>query len=426
MPLATGMVATPAPAPARRSKPKLGDVVRDVLPELWGANWLGRHQKEVLDRLASCGTERAGLLETVCADCGALSWRALGCQDRHCPSCGAQRTEKWVQARLSELLDVPYFSLTFGIHSELYPLFRINQRELYGLLFAVVRDTLHAFAADPAHLGGTPAFLAILHTANRQLGYHPHLHVEMAGAAYDEARDKLLLPADPGQLFPVDALTDAFRDRLLRGIRQLDAKGLLTWRHPNLEHLADQASRSRFLAALAERPWKSVWCQPATRGPEHQLRYLARHVHRTAITNARLAAYVDGKVTYAWDDRQTRQRRHRTLPVLEFLRRFAHHILPKRFQRVRSYGLLSPAKRQTVLPRAQRAARQHDRRKRWNQAVMGALGPETMPQACCEACGSLALRPYALIRGSTYTRLQPQTLPTPPPDEPTPRRREVS
>jgi Putative transposase len=37
-------------------------------------------------------------------------------------------------------------------------------------------------------------------------------------------------------------------------------------------------------------------------GPEHALRYLGCYTHRVAISNHRLVALVDGKVTFRWRD----------------------------------------------------------------------------------------------------------------------------
>jgi hypothetical protein len=37
-------------------------------------------------------------------------------------------------------------------------------------------------------------------------------------------------------------------------------------------------------------------------GSEHVLRYLGRYTHRVAISNHRLVAFADGKVTFRWRD----------------------------------------------------------------------------------------------------------------------------
>ena len=73
------------------------------------------------------------------------------------------------------------------------------------------------------------------------------------------------------------------------------------------------------------------------------LHYLARYTHRVAISNHRLVAVTDDTVSFRWKDyRHGSQMRTLTLDVDEFLRRFLLHVLPKRFVRIRYFGLLAP------------------------------------------------------------------------------------
>ena len=73
------------------------------------------------------------------------------------------------------------------------------------------------------------------------------------------------------------------------------------------------------------------------------LHYLARYTHRVAISNHRLVAVTDETVTFRWKDyRHGSQVRTLTLDVDDFLRRFLLHVLPKRFVRIRYFGLLAP------------------------------------------------------------------------------------
>ena len=74
------------------------------------------------------------------------------------------------------------------------------------------------------------------------------------------------------------------------------------------------------------------------------LAYLSRYTHRIAISNRRLVAWDDAGVTFKWKDYRL-QGPHRyktmTLAVGEFIRRFLMHVLPKRFHRIRHYGLFA-------------------------------------------------------------------------------------
>jgi hypothetical protein len=86
-----------------------------------------------------------------------------------------------------------------------------------------------------------------------------------------------------------------------------------------------------------------VYAKPPFGSPAHVLHYLARYTHRVAISNHRLVAITDDTVSFRWKDyRHGSQMRTLTLDVDEFLRRFLLHILPKRFVRIRYFGLLAP------------------------------------------------------------------------------------
>ena len=73
---------------------------------------------------------------------------------------------------------------------------------------------------------------------------------------------------------------------------------------------------------------------------EHVVKYLGQYTHRVAITNQRILNIASGKVTFiAKDYRDGGIKKPITLDGVEFLRRFTMHILPKRFVKIRRYGI---------------------------------------------------------------------------------------
>jgi hypothetical protein len=70
-----------------------------------------------------------------------------------------------------------------------------------------------------------------------------------------------------------------------------------------------------------------------------------------AITNQRILNIADGKVTFmAKDYRDRAIKKPVTLDGVEFLRRFTQHILPRRFVKIRRFGIYShTAKRNLAL-----------------------------------------------------------------------------
>jgi hypothetical protein len=110
----------------------------------------------------------------------------------------------------------------------------------------------------------------------------------------------------------------------------------------------DQALRAAAPDLHAQVPdsvWRDGWwvhTQPAGSG-QAVVRYLARYVQRTAISDERLVAANDQAVTFAYTDTASQQRRQCTLSADEFLRRYLQHVLPSGQHRVRYFGWLHPA-----------------------------------------------------------------------------------
>jgi len=154
----------------------------------------------------------------------------------------------------------------------------------------------------------------------------------------------------PTFFLPVRVLSRVFRRLFLTGLQQAYTAGTLTLEgrcHPITEH----ARWQQFLNPLWATDWV-VYAKPPSGGPGPVLKYLARYTHRVAITNRRLLALEEGRVTFRWKDyAHGNRQRLMTLDAVEFIRRFLLHILPAGFQRLRHYGLLANRGRQAKLER---------------------------------------------------------------------------
>jgi predicted RNA-binding Zn-ribbon protein involved in translation (DUF1610 family) len=72
------------------------------------------------------------------------------------------------------------------------------------------------------------------------------------------------------------------------------------------------------------------------------LRYLGRYTHRVAISNHRLLAIGQERVTFRWKDYAHAGKQGKmTLGADEFLWRFFLHVLPRGFVRIRHFGFLA-------------------------------------------------------------------------------------
>ncbi len=72
------------------------------------------------------------------------------------------------------------------------------------------------------------------------------------------------------------------------------------------------------------------------------IEYLGRYTHKVAISNHRIQTVTDNEVSFSYKDyKDSGATKLMTLSNEEFIRRFAQHILPHRFVRIRHYGILS-------------------------------------------------------------------------------------
>lgn len=319
----------------RRHRLELADLVRDYGDRLRASRGLTGVQLAALRAIERCRTPALGGTREVCVDCGEerLVWHS--CRNRHCPKCQTLARERWLEARVAELLPVDYVHVVFTLPHALNPLALRRPRMIYSLLFRAAADTLLEFARDPRHLGAEPGILAVLHTWGQNLSLHIHLHCIVTAGGLDPTRRRWICRAG-GYLFPVRALSRVFRGKYLDGLRCA------------LKDDSELASR------LPRRElWRQDWVVYAKKpfaGPRKVLEYLARYTHRVALTNNRLLGLHDGIVRMRWRDyAHGGKKKVLRLAASDLLGRFLLHVLPRGFCRVRHYGLLCNRHKATKL-----------------------------------------------------------------------------
>ena len=329
----------------------LADLVRAHAEVYRRTHRLARVQATALRAIAACRTALLGGRRETCDHCGATRIRYNSCRNRHCPTCQAQASARWIEARRAELLPIPYFHVVFTLPHALNALAQGNPRVIYTLLFRAAADTLLTFGRDPRHLGGTIGVTAILHTWSQTLTQHLHVHCLVTGGAL--ARDRTRwIRGRATFLFPVQALSVVFRAKYLAGLQRAFTEGQLTFA-AGTAPLADAAPFAALVAQLRATPWV-VYAKRPFGGPAQVLQYLGRYTHRIAISNARLVRLVDGVVQFRWKDYADRgHTKIMALAVDEFLRRFLLHVLPRGFVRIRHFGLLANRQRRTLIASAQ-------------------------------------------------------------------------
>ena len=288
----------------------------------YGASMLPSHRRAMVD-IEGCRTRPLGGHVYYCDECEQYVYSYHSCQNRHCPQCGHEAGQGWLEQQQQFRLPVPYFMVTFTLPEELRKVARSHQKRIYNLFFRTSAAALQELARDRRFVGGQIGMMGVLQTWARDLSYHPHIHylVPGGGVAADGQQWRSC-----GQKFLVHVkpLSNLFRGKFRAALKKTD--------------LYDQ---------VPERVWTKRWvvhCQAVGSG-ETALKYLAPYIFRVALSNRRIIKVENDQVTFGYQDGQTKKRRYCTLPVEEFIRRFLQHVLPKGFVKVRYYGLFSPGYR---------------------------------------------------------------------------------
>jgi hypothetical protein len=323
-------------------RPELADVFRTHQSDFL-ARWnpvLSRQQQKALKDIRDCRTAALGGRVQQCDRCGHRVILYNSCRNRHCPKCQASARARWLQQREADLLPVPYFHVVFTLPDQIGRLALQNQKQIYTILFRAAAQTLLETAADPRLLGASIGFLAVLHTWGQNLHLHPHLHCIVPGGGISPDGSRWIACRKSSFFLPVRLLSRRFRKTFLRHLRQAFGKAALRF-SGDLQSLAEPAAFQVLCENAARIEWV-VHSKPPFGGPQRVLKYLARYTHRVAISNHRLRALENGRVSFEWKDYAHHSRtKTMTLDAVEFMRRFLLHVLPAGLVRIRQFGFLA-------------------------------------------------------------------------------------
>lgn len=273
------------------------------------------NQWQAMHAISRCRTPQSGQLYVQCTHCAHAHWSPLSCGHRHCPCCQNHEVNQWLDRQQQKLLPVDYFMVTFTLPAELRSLAWRHQKCVYSIFFNCVTSTLKSFGLNPNKLDGDVGLTAVLHTHNRRLDYHPHIHVVMPGGSINPTR-KQWRKLKGKYLFNAFALSRVFRARFLTALKD--------------NHLISPHKLPKQWVANVRNVGKGL---PA-------LKYLSRYLYRGVISEKNIVKNENGYITFKYIDSTTKQVSYRTLKGEDFLYLILKHVLPTGFRRVRDYGFL--------------------------------------------------------------------------------------
>jgi hypothetical protein len=168
---------------------------------------------------------------------------------------------------------------------------------------------------------------------------HPHVHCVVTGGGISPDGESWVA-CRKGFFIPVRVMSSLFRGKFLDLLNNYFKRGDLAF-SGGINHLKAPGAFASFRNQLYHKKW-IVYCKPPFDGAKGVLQYLGRYTHRIAISNNRIIAIREGKVSFLWRDYANCNRQKiMTLKADEFIRRFLIHVLPTRFVRIRHFGLLA-------------------------------------------------------------------------------------
>jgi len=298
-------------------------------------------QKKVMNAIGRCRTSVLGGHVTRCSCCNDEQIFYNSCRNRHCPKCQTLKQLRWLENRKAELLPVDYFHVVFTIPHELNGIASYNPTLIYNLLFKAAWMTVDTLGRDKKRMDGQMGMLAMLHTWGQTLTQHIHLHCMIPGGALcDIDLQKVWKNCQKGFVFPVKVAASLFGKIFINLLKKEYQNQEITFQG-SISELSKPDKFGALCALLRKKSW-NVYAKPPFNGAEGGLTYLSRYISKAAISNERIISCKDGKVTFKWRDYSDNNKsKIMTLDAFEFIRRYLQHVLPNKFMRVRSYGILA-------------------------------------------------------------------------------------
>ena len=296
----------------------------------FGPEYLARYHENILtshrsaiDAIVKCRTHRLGGHLWFCQECREYHYSYHSCKNRHCPQCGNDAADEWLEKQQDLLLPSAYFMATFTVPNAVRLYIRSHQKQMYNILFRTSSQALLTLAQDKRFVGGTIGMVGVLQTWTRDLHYHPHIHYLIPGGG---------LTADHCKWRRV-------KDHFLMHVKPLSRM------------FRNNFQEVMIKAGLYDQIPASVWDQEwvvniiTVGNGESALKYLAPYIFRIALSNRNIISMDDETVTFRYRESGSTVYNYRRVKAMEFMRRFLQHVLPKGFIKVRYYGLFSSGKK---------------------------------------------------------------------------------
>ncbi len=359
---------------------EVSDVFRNSFDKYQEKYEVDERYLAVASHIRYCRTLWMGAFIYKCEDCGEVSVSYCSCRDRMCPKCQSQSHKEWINKIDGMVLDCTHLHAVVTVPAELNVIALANRELFYSLLFKTVSEAVITLCRNPKHLGATPGITAILHTWGQKLDFHPHIHMAItAGGVDDDGNwvDAKKTKNGDVYLFPVNALSEIVKMRLLKRLRRAEKRGQIEFDHKQFKSILRKADGKKWVS----------YVKAPFRGSKGVFAYIGNYTHRSAISNSRMRNVTETHTTFQYRDYADKNKQKLlTLTNEVFIRRFLIHTLARGFVRIRHYGIYAVPNRKTKLVQA-RESLNKGRQQKTPEKTENKKEEKYVPR--CHCCGGI-------------------------------------
>lgn len=147
---------------------------------------------------------------------------------------------------------------------------------------------------------------------------------------------------------PIHVVSRKFRGKYMAELKRLWQDGRLVFGGTS-EKYRNHYTFHELMDACYKKEW-IPHCKETFNGAQSVIAYLGKYTHRIAVSNHRILCMDEKTVTFSVKDYKNGGG-WKTLTVsgVEFVRRFLMHVPPKRFVRIRHYGILASRNKKKLI-----------------------------------------------------------------------------
>ena len=377
---------------------EVADILNLCRNKILESTKLPQHVKKTALDIMRCRTAALGGHELVCNACGSIQISYNSCRNRHCPKCQYSKREQWIQDRQLDLLPVRYHHVIFTLPQSLNKLARSQPGPIYNLLFKAAWHTINTLSRDRKWIGGQSGMIALLHTWGQNLSLHPHLHCLVPNGGFIPELNRWVYPRKKRFLFPVRVMSKMFRGKFIQLLESQYQRRCIVWKTTDWSPILKSIQRAGF----------NVFTKMAFSSPKHIIEYLARYSHRVAITNQRIINVNEKAVSFRYKDYRDGNTKVLELSPEQFVQRFLLHVLPKRFAKIRHYGILANRDKTRKIASILHYFERRRFKKPKKSSPQRFSADQSVSVSRCQLCGKGQLMPIEQVLLTPCTRGSPK------------------